>query len=322
MRAVIAAKGPVLDRILHLTCRRAQDDLLPPAYARLHAAQMKTSWGRLRQRSFVLVEGEDILASAEQYTLAAVLDGRAIDVCAIGSLCSDYSRRDLGYARLLVETLLGAAARAGAEMALLFAEDGADEDVANDFDRIGLTDLTLGVAQSERHGAPMTTVRGGEERDLAAIVAMGRTRAEPFPFHLDRDLTFIRYAITTTRLRAGLGPANTRQLHFFIAEEGITAAAYVILSVIGNRWILEECGDRDPSGARVGALLQALIAREPAERRPTIHAWLPAGFLPPQVTVVAAISSARCIRVRMLGSNARIPPLSSHDILFWRNDLL
>jgi hypothetical protein len=30
--------------------------------------------------------------------------------------------------------------------------------------------------------------------------------------------------------------------------------------------MIEECGDRDPSGARVGAILQALIAREPAKR--------------------------------------------------------
>lgn len=109
----------------------------------------------------------------------------------------------------------------------------------------------------------MTMVRGGEERDLAAIVAMGRARAEPFRFHLDRDVDFVQYAITSKRLLAGLGSANARQLHFFIAEEGITAAAYVILSVVGACWTLEECGDRDVSGARVGALLQALIAREP-----------------------------------------------------------
>ena len=180
--------------------------LLPPAYARLHDAQLKTSWGHL-QRSFVLVEDEDILASAEQYNLTAVLDGRVIDVCAIGSLCGDPSRTGLGHARLLVETLFGDAARARAEMGLLFSQDGVDEDLGTDFDRIGLTDLTLGVTQSERHGAPMTTVRGGEERDLAAIVAMGRVRAEPFRFHLDRDLDF-----TATRSRRpGYAPASGRR---------------------------------------------------------------------------------------------------------------
>lgn len=183
-----------------------------------------------------------------------------------------------------------------------------------------MTDLTLSVAQSPRHGAPMTMVRGGGERDLPAIVSMGRVRAEPFRFHFDRDVDFVQYAITSKRLLAGLGSANARQLHFFIAEEGITAAAYVIVSVVGDTWTLEECGDRDPSGARVGALLQALIAREPVERRPTIDAWLPLRFLPPQVTIVSAKPSAHTMRVRLLGSRA-IVPLSGDDVLFWRNDL-
>src|SRR6185503_5129499 len=124
-----------------------------------------------------------------------------------------------GYARRLVETLLGEAARDGAEMALLFPQ-AANDDVGGEFDAIHFTDLTLDVAQSPRHGAPMTMVRAGEERDFAAIVAMGRTRAEPFRFHLDRDVDFLQYAITTKRLLAGLRSANTRQLHFYIAEEG------------------------------------------------------------------------------------------------------
>jgi hypothetical protein len=64
-----------------------------------------------------------------------------------------------------------------------------------------------------------------------------------------------------------------------VADEGSEAAAYVIVSVVGNLWwTLEDCGDRDPAGARVGALLQALLARG--------------------------------------------GPLSSDDVLFWRNDIL
>jgi hypothetical protein len=79
-----------------------------------------------------------------------------------------------------------------------------------------------------------------------------------------------------------------------IAEEGITAAAYVVVTIVGDTWTIEECGDRDPSGARVGAILQALITREPVERRPTIRAWLPRGFVPPQVTIVSAKPSTEC----------------------------
>lgn len=321
MRTVIAARGAVLDRVLDATCRNARGGLDRQACRKLYAAEMKTAWGRRCQRPFALMEGEDVLASAEQYDLTGVLDGRAVRVCGIGPVFTEPSRGGPGHARVLIETLLNDAVREGAEMALLFSQTGIDDDIGNDFEAIRFTDLTLSVAQSSRHGAPMTMVRGGEERDLAAIVAMGRVRAEPFRFHLDRDVDFVQYVITRKRLLAGLGSANARQLHFFIAEEGITAAAYVVLSVVGDTWTLEECGDRDPSGARVGALLQALIAREPAERRPTINAWLPPRFLPPQVTIASATPSAPTISVRMLGSSAVVPPLSDDDVLFWRNDL-
>src|SRR5438067_2727911 len=98
------------------------------------------------------------------------------------------------------------------------------------FERLVMTDVEVGIAQSPRHGAPMTLVRAGEERDLAAIAAMGERRAAPFRFHLDRDVDFVRFAITKKRLLAGLGSSGSRRLYFFIAEEGITAAPYVVVS--------------------------------------------------------------------------------------------
>src|SRR5438093_1394697 len=194
-------------------------------------------------------------------------------------------------------------------------------DARDGFDVIPTTEVELTVAESSRHGAPMTMVRGGEERDLAAVVAMGQVRADPFRFHLDRDVDLVQYAITKKRLLAGLGRAGARQLHFFIAEEGTTAAAYVVISVVGKIWTLEECGDRDSSGARVGALLQALIAREPIERRPTLIGWLPPDFLPPQVTIVSSTPSTAIMMVRMLGDGATVPTISSEDVLYWRNDV-
>lgn len=319
---VMAAEGPVLERVLDATYRSVGAGLNRQAYGRLQAARMKTAWGSRYQRAFALVDGESILASAERYDLRGVFEGRAVRVCGIGSVWTKPSHQGLDRSRRLIDTIIEGAAREGAEMALLFSPAGVDNDDRNEFRTVPLTDLTLRVTESSRHGAPMTMVRGGEERDLAAIAAMGRVRAEHVRLHLDRDIEFIQYAITTKRLLAGLGSSNVRQLHFFIAEEGITAAAYVVVSVVGGTWTLEECGDRDASGARVGALLQALIAREPVERRPTIHAWLSPRFLPPQVTIVSATSSTAAIGVRMLGSGAMAPSLSAADVLFWRNDLL
>jgi hypothetical protein len=266
------------------------------------------------------MEGDRLLASAEQYDLAGVFEARAVRVCGIGSLCGHPSADADRHVRLLVETLLDAAARRGAEMGLLYPQPGVVEDLRHGFQLLPLTDMTLHVADSPRHGAPMTMVRTGEERDLPAVVAMGRSRAERFRFHLDREGDFVQYAITRKRSLAGLAVPGGRQFQFFIAEEGITAAAYVVISVAANVWTVEECGDRDPSGARVGALLQALIAREPVKRRPTIRAWLPARFLPPQVTVESAIRSTETVLIRVLHAKPLLPPLTSDDVLFWRND--
>ena len=320
MATVVPAEGVILKRVLEASPAIVLEGLSREAYAKFDAAQMKTAWGRHHQRRFALVDGDDVLASATQYDLAVVFEQRPVRVFGIGAILTPPAHRAGGHAMELVERLLDEAARNGAAIALLFS-DISHEHQPTGFDVVAMTEAELSVAESSRRGAPMTLIRGGEERDLAAIVAMGQVRASSFRFHLDRDVDFVQYAITKKRLLAGLGPATTRQLHFFIAEEGITAAAYVVVSIIGRMWTLEECGDRDPSGARVGAILQALIAREPVEHRPTIRGWLPTGFVPPQVTIVSANPSTEVMMVRSLGSTVLQPRLSRDDVLYWRGDI-
>jgi hypothetical protein len=317
---IIPAEGAILERVLDTAHSISSEGLSRHAYGQCDAAQMRTAWGRGHRRRFALAEGGDVLASAMQYDLSAVLDRQPVRVCGIGQIFPRPAPTAGGPAREFVDGLLEQAARGGAALALLFSDMNDEQQVAA-FDVVPMTDVEIGVAEPLRRGAPMTLIRGGEERDLAAIVAMGRIRAEPFRFHLDRDVEFEQYAITRKRLLAGLGAAGARQLHFFIAEEGITAAAYVVVSIVGGTWTVEECGDRDPSGARVGAILQALIAREPVERRPTIRAWLPRGFVPPQVTIVSAKPSTEVMMLRPLGTTEVRPRLSGDDVLYWRSDI-
>ena len=311
----------MLERILdaeHQLSRNA--GLSRHAYSQLEAAQMKTPWGRANRLRFALVgEGAAAMASATRCSFAGVLDQQPIRVCAIGDVLAAPEFGNDRHAPELVERLVEAAARDGDDLALLFSNDVAGRG-HDGFEPIRMTDVTLGIAQSPRHGAPMALIRGGEPRDSAAIVAMGRVRASTFRFHLDRDIDLLEHAIARNRLLAGLGPNGARELHFFIAEEGITAAAYVVISVTGEAWTLEECGDRDLSGARVGAILQALIARQPAERRPVIRAWLPPGFLPPQVTILSAQPAMERIAVRPIGAGRPRLELSPADVLYWRND--
>ena len=321
MATVVPAEGVILKRVLEAAHAISPEGLSREAYAKFAAAQMKTAWGRDHRRRFALVDGADVLASATHYELAGVLDKRPVRVCGIGEVFTLPAHGTSGLARELVDQLLDKASRDGAMIALLFSGMSPEHRPAG-FEVFSMTEPELKVTESARRGAPMTLIRGGEERDLAAIVAMGQIRADPFRFHLDRDVDFVQYAITKKRLLAGLGQPGTRQLHFFIAEEGITAAASVVVSIVGGTWTIEECGDRDPSGARVGAILQALIAREPVERRPTIRAWLPRGFVPPQVTIVSTKPSTDVLMVRSLGSTVLQPRLSGADVLYWRSDIL
>ena len=76
----------------------------------------------------------------------------------------------------------------------------------------------------------------------------------------------MRRSCTTPCRRSGCWRDSARPgsaAEFFVAEEGASAVAYVVLNVNANGWTLEEAGDRDPAGARLGAMLQVLLAREP-----------------------------------------------------------
>jgi hypothetical protein len=317
---VTPADGPLLQQALDATYSLASQGLSRQAFTTLDEAQRKAPWALGHQRRFALVDRDRLLATAQRYDLSAVLDNRPVSICAIGAMWSALTADRVSHGRLLIDRLCDEARADGADIAMLFVRPHLASMVPDRFERLPLCDVEISVAESTRHGAPMTLVRSGEERDLAAIVAMGATRSAPFRFHLDRDAGLVKYVIARQRLFAGLSPDGHRQVDFVIAEEGITAAAYVVVTRNGNEWTIEECGDRDPSGARVGALLQALIAREPAEQRPVIRGWLPAGFAPPQIAIVASAPATDAVFARFITPRAAPLRFSSDQVLYWRND--
>jgi GNAT superfamily N-acetyltransferase len=322
MAAVVAAEGRILEQILDATYEKWHDGLTRARYGRFYHAQTLTAWGARHLRRWALTEGDDVLASAKEYAFRGVLDDRTIEIAGIGAVFTPPAERGRGCARALIDAVLQRAANRGADLALLFSEIDASYYARLGFSAVPTLEHTFAVAMSDRHGAPATMIRGGDDRDLAAIVAMNRVRAEPFRFHLDRDRDVLAYAMTKKRILAGLGQPGVRELQFFVTEEGATSVAYVVVSVHGGVWTLEECGDRDPSGARIGALLQGLIARQPAERRPIIHAWLPPEFIPPQITIADSRPPAEVMMVRPLTPAAESArTLGENDVLYWRGDL-
>lgn len=85
--------------------------------------------------------------------------------------------------------------------------------------------------------------------------------------------------------------------------------------------MLEECGDRDPSGARVGAMLQAIAARTPAEPVMHLETWLPDTLRPPQVRVIAERDAlSELMMVKALGGRPSLSSLSG-PVVYWHTDV-
>ena len=315
---VVVASREVRERIFDLTYPAWNEGLSRVAYAQWNEAQLKTSWGRDHLRRFALLDDTgEVLASAKRYRFDVRLDGRDVVMAGIGAVFTAPELRGRGHATTLVRELLDRERAEGAVVAGLFSEIGASFYEHLGFRAMPFDEVTVRVRVKD--GAPAMLVRAGDERDLPAIAAMHDVRSAAARFAPRRDPALIQYAIAKKRLLAGLGPAGLRQVEFFVVEEGASAVAYVVLSVNQNGWTLEEAGDRDPAGARLGAMLQVLVAREPSHRHPLIRTWWPAAFaVPPQIELVDRAAPRDLF---MLCPLADVDlPADARDIFYWRSD--
>lgn len=315
---LVPAEGELLERILDLTYPIWNDGLSRRAYGQWNEAQLRTRWGRQRLRRVALVDDEGrLLSTAKRYRFDARLDGRAIQVTGIGALFTPAEQRGRGYAAGLIEHLLEQERADGVALAALFSEIGPDYYTRLGFVPAPLDEVTVTVRMKD--GAPAMLVRAGDDRDVPHVAAMHDVRSASARFALTRDVSLVNYALAKKRLLAGLGPSGKRQLEFFVAEEGASAVAYVVLSGSEDGWTLEEAGDRDPAGARLGAMLQVLAAREPSRAQPLIRTWWPRGFaVPPQVQLTDRTDSHDLLMVRPLADIGA--PLTGGDIFYWRSD--
>ena len=268
----------------------------------------------------MLLDGARVLASAARYDLSARIDGRIRRVLGIGSIFTPRELRGRGAASAMIAHLVDAADTEGHEFVLLFSDIGPALYERLDFVPVPLEQATLTVHM--KGGAPAMLVRAGDDRDVPHLAELGLTRAVGARLALDRTEDYIRHAITRRRLLTGLGPAGLRQIEFLVAEEGHMAVAYLVCTVHHGRWVIEEAGDRDPSGARIGAMLQVMLAREPSLPPPAITAWWPRSLTPPQLEVTARRATDEVMMIRPLRDRTLpMPPLAASDVVFWRADL-
>jgi GNAT superfamily N-acetyltransferase len=316
---VVVADGTLLEEILDLTYPIWNEGLSRAAYGRWNIAQTKTPWGRDHLTRFALLDEDgNLLATAKRYRHDVRLDDRDGWMAGFGAVFTPEFARGRGHATRLLRWLMEQARGEGALLASLFSEIGADFYARLGFRTVPLDEVTVSVNRKDG-GSPAMLVRGGEERDLGNIAALHETRATTARFALRRDSSLVHYALSKKRMLAGLGPPGLRQLEFFVAEEGASAVAYVVLSENANGWTLEEAGDRDPAGARLGAMLQVLLAREPSHHPPLIRTWWPRMLaVPPQIELIDRRNARDLFMVRPLADVAI--PETADDVFYWRSD--
>ena len=301
---LVTAEGAILAEILDGTYPIWGEGLSRDAYEKWNRAQTATVWGRTGLRRVALLDHSRVLSSAKRYDLEAWMAGRRIPVVGIGAVFTPPPGRGQGHARTLIEAILEDATARGCSLALLFSEIGAGY-----YERVGFSVIAQLVPTIEivrKPGAPAALVRAGETADLAAIAEIAARARRGAAFALDRSADFIAFMLTRKRLLAGLGPTGLRSVEFFVTEEAHRAVAYVVITRGPHGVFLEDCGDSDPTGARVGAMLQVLDAREPAEAPLRCRASIPPGFAPPQWRVVSNAPADEILMVRSLGENKTI----------------
>jgi hypothetical protein len=292
--------------------------LHPAAATRYATALTSTAYGRAHLRALASVDDNGrVLASVLLRVTPAVVHGVPTTICIAHDLTEHQDAG--GHVESLVAGVVDQAAVVAPEASLLLVPAPPSTVLAG-FVALPTEDVTLTVRECPRRGAPMVPVRSGHHDDLVHIAEFPALGDPAAGLRLERSAAALEFAITRHRLLAGLAPDGARQLRFLVVEEGMRAAAYVVITETAGQWTLEECGDRDPTGARVGAILQMLIALEPAEQRPTITAWLPPGFLPPQLTVTATRPSAVRLFVHALGTSPGLDALRTQDISYWHGD--
>ncbi len=318
---VVEATGGLLERILDQTFPIWGEGLAREAYGKYNRAQAGTPWGAANLRRCALVDDDgELLASAKRYDLVACLDGDRVKALGLGAVFTPEARRGHGYAAELLRRMMDAAAGEGFGLALLFSEIAPSYYEHLGFRQVPTNQVWLSVRPGKRPGPRAISMRSGDRGDIRAIVEMNASARDGYRLALAREADYVGFAIAKKRLLAASGAPGHRRVEFFVVEEGGRAAAYVVLLEVGAFAMVTECGDRDPSGARVGAMLQTIAARDTASVA-NLRAWLPPNFVPPQVEVVAHEVPPVTMMMRPLGRRVwPDPPLGSRDILWWHAD--
>lgn len=291
--------GPLLEQVFDQTFPLWGDGLTRQAYARWNTAQTRTRWGQQALQRVGLVDDGQVMASGKRYLFDATIGDARVAVLGLGAVYTPEAHRGRGFARRLIDAMLDDGRARGCVYAVLFSEIGPEYYARQGFVDIPRVMVTIDVPRSRR-GAPGTLMRTLEPADLPEIALIAQRHAASSALAIERPPELVEFAIARKRLRAGLGPDGLRSVEAFVSEEGHKPVSWIVVTRGPEGVALEDCGDRDPSGARVGAMLEALMERDPSNPDRTLRAWLPPGMRPPQVRIGDARPPADVMMVRSL----------------------
>lgn len=315
---LVTATDAILSQIYNQTWPIWSDGLERGSYERYNRAQMATPWGKTHLDRLALLDGGTVLASAKRYRLTLRVGAEDIPCLGIGAVFTPPDLRGRGHAGVLIERMIEQAAGDGAGMALLFSEIDPAFYARLGFEPIPIGEATLALRAQRREGAPAVLMRGGDDRDIDNIASMHAARASRYGLSLARTPEYIRHAISKRRLLAAFGAPGLRHVEYFITEEGGNAVAYIVVTRGPEGHVLEEWGDRDPTGARVGAMLQVLAARTPTEDAVKLRTWLPSDFAPPQLERLDEKPAAEAGMIRGIGRDT--PRVGASDVFYLKAD--
>lgn len=321
---LVPASGATLTAILDETFPLWGEGLSRRGYEQWNLAQQQTHWGHRHLTRLALVDGDTVVATAKRYDLTMTINGRSTRTLGIGAVFTPKALRGRGHATAIVRAMEDAARSEGVEACLLFSEIGSAF-----YEKLGFTTVpvqTVDIAVARGEGAPAMLVRSGEDRDAEHLAAMHAARATDYAVALLPDAAQIMYSVVKKRLFVGLHPSRRRRIEYFVAEEGHQAVAYLLLYVSTESpgaqevWSVEACGDRDTSGARIGAMLQVLIARNPAAAPSLVRGWWPVPLRPPQLTFTVRPHAGEVMMLKPLSPRVELGSMAASDVLYFHGD--
>ena len=323
---VLVPGDPLHEHALDHTFPLWNDSLTREQYARTTLPNCGRRGARSTCSASACVSNGTLLASAKRYRVRVRIDGRIVDTVGIGAVFTPPEHRGHGHAAVLLSRSRGGH-RDGAAMAMLFSEIAPAYYERLGFAIVPMQQALVGVRR--KPGAPAVLVRTGEPRDFES----DRRDTSPARGRLQVLARVRAPAGCSTRWpRSGCCRDWDRQAHatwsFSCAKKARALSPGCCCRWRGvasdsepESWSIASCGDRDPSGARIGAMLQALVARTPGARPPG-HSRVVAGTPGPvqlafyrRKVTGSVLMSARAPRWRTHRSADR-----AEDVLYWHAD--